>query len=172
MAGAVQSAPMLVCVMKKPHRPERFETIGEWIRFNRENARYSLRGLGEEFGKSHMWVSKIESNDTKVSRETVERIAELTGADTDEGVRLLSMTQIAGRDALDYLPESEQALIRAYRDDADFRRMADRLIGQPAQSPPPAREAVDTRSAAERAQGVPVMAQTKLPPKTRREPDF
>jgi len=42
--------------------------------------------------------------------------------------------------------------------------------GAPAPSPPPATD--DTRTAGERKQGVPAMADRTLPPKTRRERDF
>jgi|GEM_PF-5871743 len=159
---------------KRPIKPETFGSLGEWVKWNRENERFSMRMLADELGKSHNWVARVESNEIRISREAVERIAALTRADVSEGLRLHTDGEMGGKDVLDFLPPSEQSLVRAFRADPVFRQVAQRMIGQaeesPAPSPPPATD--DTRTAGERAQGVPALADIKLPPKTRRERDF
>jgi len=144
---------------KRPIKPDVFGSLGEWVKWNRENERFSMRMLADELGKSHNWVARVESNEIRISREIVERIAGLTRADVSEGLRLLTDAEMGGKDVLDFLPPVEQSLIRAFRSDEVFRQMVLRMIAHQGDEQPEAVE--DTRTATERKVGVPAMAETR-----------
>ncbi len=121
---------MPIAVMRsKPNKPETFETIGQWITYNRLAARYSLATLAAEFGKSSTWLSKLESGDIKVKREIVEQIAKLTGADFREGLALLNAAEMSARNPIEYLPVTEQRIVEAYRNaNPRQRQMMDLIV--------------------------------------------
>jgi len=141
--------------------------FGKWLKSAREGRGLTMRGLAEAMGLSHAHISKLESGAANPSRAVVHQIARELSSEATYASTLSTALRSAGFASTEpvgvemvALSPSERAIIEQIR----------AMAGAPAPPPPPATD--DTRTAGERKQGVPAMADRTLPPKTRRERDF
>ena len=87
---------------------ERWQSLGEFIRDQRRNARLSLRKLSEQAGISNPYLSQIERGLRKPSAEILQSIA--------KGLRISAETLYERAGLLDERPEGPDLVAEILRD--------------------------------------------------------
>jgi len=148
--------------------------FGIWLSGRRTELGLNLTEAAERIGYSHARVNQWETKDPVPPHKTIITIARKLAPEgaSEEAVSRHITEALAAANRQVHASSSTPVGIEALsRELTDLRDEVHALkAAPPAPSPPPATD--DTRTAGERKQGVPAMADRTLPPKTRRERDF